>query len=318
MAPLSLSVSSTSVTSPSEKLVGDDLIASLICFPSPPPPPPTELPLPPPPPRRFADKVERLRENGDEWKVAGKGNKKKNRLSKEQTRTEGSRAFHQGHVTGTGNLVSPDLTPPVRPRTPLLDICIKPTSKLNRSGSLIPNSKGQRRPKSGSPSNIEDGQKNLLFGLSTLESVTGISSDQKRERMETRNRRIRPSDRSPLIVSSCLFIIFAASITSITIASHNLHSFQKSAAYHKACIQNNNGVWFSQEHWLSESQLPTLKQLGTQFVARSGMEDAISKRLLVFASLGPPSWIHSSLLSPIFVIKELLPLSSTAAQKHFF
>ena len=31
-----------------------------------------------------------------------------------------------------------------------------------------------------------------------------------------------------------------------------------------------------QELWLSEKQLPLLQQLGTQFVARSGMEDAVS------------------------------------------
>ena len=31
-----------------------------------------------------------------------------------------------------------------------------------------------------------------------------------------------------------------------------------------------------QEHWLSEHQLPKLQQLDAQFVARSGMENAIS------------------------------------------
>ena len=32
----------------------------------------------------------------------------------------------------------------------------------------------------------------------------------------------------------------------------------------------------AQEHWLSEKQLPSLHQLGAQFVARSGMEDAVA------------------------------------------
>ena len=36
------------------------------------------------------------------------------------------------------------------------------------------------------------------------------------------------------------------------------------------------GVWFAQETWLSEKQIPTLQQLGTQFVACSGMEDTVS------------------------------------------
>ena len=205
-----------------------------------------------------------------------------NQLSVEQIQAANSKVSHQGHVT-IGNLVLPDLTQPACLRTPSVEIFTRPTSKSNRFGSLTPKSKAQRQPKSGSPSSIEDGQKTPLFGLSTLESVTGIFSDRGKRtaRMETRNRRISLSDRSTPIVSSCLFILFAASITSTTIASHNLHGFKKSAAYHKACIQNNNGVWFSQEHWLSETQLPTLKQLGTQFAARSGMEDAISKRLLV-------------------------------------
>ena len=34
-----------------------------------------------------------------------------------------------------------------------------------------------------------------------------------------------------------------------------------------------------QELWLSEQQLPQLQQLGSQFVASSGMEDAISNRI---------------------------------------
>ena len=36
----------------------------------------------------------------------------------------------------------------------------------------------------------------------------------------------------------------------------------------------------AQEHWLSEKQLPMLQQLGINFVARSGMEDAVSSGIL--------------------------------------
>ena len=41
-----------------------------------------------------------------------------------------------------------------------------------------------------------------------------------------------------------------------------------------------------QELWLSEKQLPSLQQLGTQFVARSGMEDAVSGGILVGRPFG--------------------------------
>ena len=34
-----------------------------------------------------------------------------------------------------------------------------------------------------------------------------------------------------------------------------------------------------QEHWLTERQIPSISSLGTQFVARSGMEDAISSQI---------------------------------------
>ena len=42
----------------------------------------------------------------------------------------------------------------------------------------------------------------------------------------------------------------------------------------------------AQELWLSEKQLPQLQQLGTQFVARSGMEDATSGGILVGRPFG--------------------------------
>ena len=80
--------------------------------------------------------------------------------------------------------------------------------------------------------------------------------------------------------------LFAASITQITVASHNLHSFKKSGSYHKSCLNRYGGIWFGQELWLSEKQLPVLQQLQTQFVARSGMEDAVSRGILTGRPFG--------------------------------
>ena len=83
---------------------------------------------------------------------------------------------------------------------------------------------------------------------------------------------------------SLLFFVtltFAASIsnatkTDITMTTHNLHGFSKSSKYLKDCIKTHGGIWFIQEHWLSENQLHKFQQVDAQFVARSGMEDAVS------------------------------------------
>ena len=50
----------------------------------------------------------------------------------------------------------------------------------------------------------------------------------------------------------------------------------------------------AQEHWLSEKQLPMLQQLGTNFVARSGMEDAVSSGIITGRPYGGVSisWSH--------------------------
>ena len=59
----------------------------------------------------------------------------------------------------------------------------------------------------------------------------------------------------------------------------------------------------AQELWLSEKQLPTMQELGTQFVARSGMEEAVSNRILVGRPFGGVSISWSPnlnhLVSPI-------------------
>ena len=50
----------------------------------------------------------------------------------------------------------------------------------------------------------------------------------------------------------------------------------------------------AQEHWLSDKQLPMLQQLGMQFVARSGMEDAVSYGILTGRPFGGVSILWSS------------------------
>ena len=75
----------------------------------------------------------------------------------------------------------------------------------------------------------------------------------------------------------CLIFTFASVNKEFTIASHNLHGFKKSSIFHKQCIQKHSGVWLGQELWLPEKRLTDLSQLGVQFVARSGMEDAMAQ-----------------------------------------
>ena len=70
--------------------------------------------------------------------------------------------------------------------------------------------------------------------------------------------------------------IFASTAQQINIASHNLHGFKKSSAFHKQCIQNYEGIWLAQELWLPENRLSDLSALGVNYVARSGMEDSFS------------------------------------------
>ena len=65
-------------------------------------------------------------------------------------------------------------------------------------------------------------------------------------------------------------------INNLKIATFNLHGFSQSSQYLKESIQTHGGIWLVQEHWLSEQQLHQLQQLNCQYVARSGMEDALS------------------------------------------
>ena len=77
-----------------------------------------------------------------------------------------------------------------------------------------------------------------------------------------------------------ILLLFAAILSNVTIGSHKLHSFKKSSHFHKSCIENYGGIWMGQELWLTEKQISGLSSLGTQFIGRSGMEEAISSGIL--------------------------------------
>ena len=59
-----------------------------------------------------------------------------------------------------------------------------------------------------------------------------------------------------------------------------MYGFNTAGTFHKSCIQSFGGIWFSQEHWLSTQNLTRLQSLDAQYVARSGMEDAVSAGVL--------------------------------------
>ena len=78
----------------------------------------------------------------------------------------------------------------------------------------------------------------------------------------------------------CLTFTFASINTTFTIASHNLHGYKTSSAFHKKCLDIHGGVWMAQELWLAEKQLTAMGDLGVQYVASSGMEQAASSGIL--------------------------------------
>ena len=45
-------------------------------------------------------------------------------------------------------------------------------------------------------------------------------------------------------------------------------------------MERHGGVWFSQEIWLPENRLSELCDLGVQFVAHSGMENAVTNSIM--------------------------------------
>ena len=141
------------------------------------------------------------------------------------------------------------------------------------SSCSIQRDKAQNRPRSGLPWNIETKSKTKMSGLSIVGSKTGCPH-QKGER----KRRSSPDFLSLSIFRLfCLLLTFNVETKDITIGSHNLHSFKTSCDYHKSCLETHGGIWLGQELWLTEKQLPLLHQLNTQFTARSGMEEAVSR-----------------------------------------
>ena len=136
---------------------------------------------------------------------------------------------------------------------------------------------GQNRPKSELPSSIGFEPKMQISGQCMSEWQTGWPSQN---RLGSRFQR-RVTNNSILCILFCLLLTFNNIQTKeITIGSHNLHSFKSSGDYHKSCLKLHGGIWFGQELWLTEKQLPLLHQLDTQFTARSGMEEAVSSGVL--------------------------------------
>ena len=199
-------------------------------------------------------------------------------------------------------------------------------SRSSKSGSSSLMSKGPKPRKFESKKNRRCELKTPLSGLSILESETGTFPGQRKRIEVNPGQRLGSSKLSNMVILSfCLSLFFAASIAtkSVKIGSHNLHSFKKSGAYHKQCLHTHRGIWMSQELWLSEKQLPTLQQLGTQFVARSGMEESVSKGILVGRPFGGVciSWSPDldHLISPIsnFRHKRVVGLELKDGSKEY-
>ena len=121
-------------------------------------------------------------------------------------------------------------------------------------------------------------------GLLMCGSHLGSTSRRRREEMTSinANRRKSKMTYSIMLLFSiyCILFTFASINKQFTIASHNLHSYKKSSTFHKQCIDSYGGVWMAQELWLPENRLSQLTSLGVQFVARSGMEDAVSSGIM--------------------------------------
>ena len=205
-----------------------------------------------------------------------------------------SKVFH--HATSGSSQLCDSMRK--RQTMPFAECSIKLGSKSGMSGCSIRDSKGQRRPKSRLQEPTKKKPKRDQSGPCTAKSATGILPPKKAKL--TNGSKIHPLN-YPWIL--CLFFIFAATLKDITIASHNLHSFKQSVAYHKACIEKHGGLWFGQELWLSQNQLSELQQLGSRFVAHSGMEQSVSNGLLVGRPYGGVSISWSSdldhLISPL-------------------
>ena len=161
----------------------------------------------------------------------------------------------------------------IQVRTPCAATCTKKGSKSKRSGCLGQSSREQRRPKFGSQKSIGRELPIPQFGPFTAESAIGTSNQKKTKSVNGQTETRTFGFNFALF---CLYLIFAASIINITVATHNFHGLKSCSDYQRSCLQRLGGIWMGQEHWLMEQQLPLMSSIGTQFVARSGMEDAIS------------------------------------------
>ena len=133
----------------------------------------------------------------------------------------------------------------------------------------------QNRPKSEWPGNIGIGPNPQTSGHNTAELPIGSNS---------KGKTVQPP---PMTMDHCraILLLVLATITFNSIATNqklinvstfNLHGYSVSSKYLRDCLVTHGGVWMLQEHWLSEQQLLRMQHLGVQYVARSGMEDAIS------------------------------------------
>ena len=163
-----------------------------------------------------------------------------------------------------------------QPKMPF-DACFtRPELKSRPSGCSTPSLRGPKRPKSELCQSTNQKPKIPTFGHSTATFETGNSAKRKSKMDSSPNKLL-----GLIFWQFRLLLLFAASLQNVTIASHNLHSFKQSGAYHKSCLEKHTGVWFAQELWLSEKQLPTLQQLRTQYIAKSGMEQSVSDGILI-------------------------------------
>ena len=182
-----------------------------------------------------------------------------------------SKQFERLRITGNSpSTVSRRAQRPTRSGV----ISINKASKSMKFGCLIQNSKEQKQQKFESRKNIERKQQTSQSGQSAVSF--GIGNFLPKRTSQTVDHESNSSHYLTKFLLFCLSLIFAASVTDIVVASHNLHGYNSSAHYHKSCLESKSGIWMAQELWLTEQQLPQLHKLGTQYVAQSGMQDAIS------------------------------------------
>ena len=158
-------------------------------------------------------------------------------------------------------------------------------SRLRKSSFSLLRSKAQNPPEFVSRGSTVPESKNRKCGLQDVGLQTGsrnLGCHAPQEQLQPEVERPEPrSYSSSLLTFFQLIFFFAALLTKdIVIGSHNFHGFKTSVSYHRDCIENLKGIWFGQELWLSDRQLPMLHQLNAQFVARSGMEEAATTRIL--------------------------------------